>query len=79
MEMSFSRLSEQRVHDLLEGLCNDVSRTNMLYTSAEGNQSWAKVAQPGWTRPSKPEEEGSSPWSRRCKDCTANMSACLLG
>ena len=52
------RLSEQRVHDLLDGLCNDVSKRNMLYTSAEGNQSWAKIAQPGWTAPSKPEEDG---------------------
>ena len=52
------RLSEQRVHDLLDGLCNDVSKRNMLYTSAEGNQSWAKIVQPGWTAPSKPEEDG---------------------
>ena len=58
-EDSFSRrLSEQRVHDLLDGLCSDVSRTNILYTSEEGKQAWGKVAQPGWTAPSKPEEEG---------------------
>ena len=56
--LCMSRLSEQRVHDLLDGLCNDVSKKNMLYTSAEGAQSWAKVAQPGWTAPSKPEEDG---------------------
>ena len=52
------RLSEQRVHDLLEGLCSNVSKGNMLYTSEEGNQTWAKSAQPGWTAPKKAEEEG---------------------
>lgn len=55
------RLSEQRVHDLLDRLCNDVSKTNMLYTSKEGNQSWAKLAEPDWTAPSKPEEDGDLP------------------
>lgn len=42
----------------MDGLCNTVSKNSMLYTSAEGTQSWAKVAQPGWTAPSKPEEDG---------------------
>ena len=55
------RLSEQRVHDLLEGLCSVVSKSNMLYTSEEGNQTWAKSAQPGWTAPKKAEEEGKFP------------------
>ena len=46
------------MHDLLEGLCSSVSKSNMLYTSEEGNQTWAKSAQPGWTAPKKAEEEG---------------------
>ena len=59
------RLSEQRVHDLLDGLCTAVSKGNQLYTvslNGKASVTWGDSIKSGenetWTTPSAGENEG---------------------
>ncbi|KAK9915351.1 hypothetical protein WJX75_007929 [Coccomyxa subellipsoidea] len=56
------RLSEQRIHDLLDGLCTDASANSTLYRVKTGDQYslvWSDVKEgKSWIAPDKAEKEG---------------------
>ena len=58
------RLSEQRIHDLLDDLCTDASANSTLYRVKTGDQYslvWSDVKEEeSWIAPDKAEKEGVS-------------------